>query len=176
MMDGTGGSQSHPAAAQALPPASPVLRGRVVETRRREMPHRRVHLAAWLVGVVLASLIPLGLIAAHEADVLSHPSFYQILGHGDLLIIAFTFTVAGIAELCPFVTKVRVEELMGLILMLLGAVIILAIEIGWYSDLAAEIAGAHNVPVHLITWGSIILFTVSALITTLSVNLTSRYR
>jgi hypothetical protein len=133
-------------------------------------------LVAWLVGSVLVSLIPLGLIAVHEADVLSDPSFYQILGHGDLLIIAFTLTVAGIAELCPSVSKVAAEELVGFIFMILGAIIVLAIEIAWYSDLVGEIAGSHQVPIHLVTWGSIILFTLSTTITTFSVNATARYR
>jgi len=129
------------------------------------MSDRAAQLTAWLVGSVAASLIPLALITFHEADYLHDPSFYQILGHGDLLIIAFTLTVAGVAQLCPFVAKVQAKQLSAVILAILGGFIVVAMEVAWYSDIAARVASSQSVPIHLITWGSLFLFLVSMVIT-----------
>ncbi len=164
-------SHPQPAAVQTAPPVAP-------SQPDVRPPVRRGHfLVAWYIGSVLASLIPLGLIALHDADLLAKLSIFQILGRGDLLLIAFTLTIAGVAQLLPFVTRLKSAQLFGVILEILGGFVVAAMEIAWYSDIAArisaQVAGGSNVkapPIHLITFGSVFMFAVTVVITTFCVS------
>jgi hypothetical protein len=57
-----------------------------IRVRKRPKPGSRV--TVWLVGTVIAGLLPIGVTAVQAIDNNNSPSFYELLGRGDLLLIS----------------------------------------------------------------------------------------
>jgi hypothetical protein len=138
----------------------------------------RQHVVVWLVGVLLASLIPFLFQYLHGVDRGNPPGIFSLLGHGDLLLISLVVTIAGITELVLVVHSLTQKQIMIIALVLLGALLVIAAEALWYADIASQLLDGQllitSAPV--ITYGSISLFVLSAFCSTVSVWLAAGTR
>jgi len=161
--------------AADMPPETSSDRTRKVQVVRHATP--RQHVIVWLVGVLLASLIPLLFTYFHGVDRNRPPSIFNLLGHGDLLLISLVVTIAGITELALSVNKIRQSQLMSAAMVLLGSVLAIAAEGLWYADISAQILDGQKIlSVHYITFGSLLLFMLSAFCSSVCVWLSAGTR
>jgi hypothetical protein len=122
------------------------------------------HVILWLIGVLLASLIPLLFLYFHGLDRSSPPSIFSLLGNGDLLLISLVVTIAGITELVLAMRNIRQSQLMAGGIAVLGGVLAIAAEALWYADISAQMLDGQPVAaVHAVTVGSLLFFSLSAL-------------
>lgn len=138
----------------------------------------RQHMVVWLIGVLLASLIPFLFQYLHGLDRGDPPSIYLLLGHGDLLLISLVVTIAGITELVLVAHNLIQEQIMVFALVLLGSVLVIAAEALWYADIASQLLDGQllKAATHTITYGSITLFAMSAFCSTVCVRLAAGAR
>ena len=121
----------------------------------------RQHVVVWIVGSVVASLVPFLFLSFHSIDGKHTPDLYSMLGRGDLLLIALVITIGGIAEILLVLNQV--EDLMAGALLLLGGILLVVAEAFWYADLTSQVlAGQETASQTVVTWGSLILFATSA--------------
>lgn len=123
---------------------------------------RRQHVTLWVVGVVLASLLPLLVLYLHGLTGGRPPGFVQLLGHGDLLLIGVVVTIAGLMELVRSWDKVKDSQIFIVAIAVLGAVLIVASEALWYaliSESASDVSPIRSATAN--TYGSLALFAFS---------------
>lgn len=131
----------------------------------------------WLVGVLLASLIPLLFLYFHGLDKNKPPSVFDLLGDGNLLLISLVVTIAGIAELAITINNIGHAQLMQVALILLGAVLAVAAEALWYADVSAQLLNGQKITsTHVVTYGSLLLFILSAFCSSMCVKLAAGTR
>src|SRR5262249_32971967 len=70
------------------------------------------HVAVWLVGAVLASLVPFLFLYFHGVDRNKPPNMFELLGRGDLLLISLVLTIGGITELVLVLNKIHQKQIM----------------------------------------------------------------
>jgi hypothetical protein len=103
------------------------------------------HVVVWTIGVILAALTPLLLPYFHGIDKNNTPSMYNLLGHGDLLLIALVITIAGITELMLVMRNIPFSTIMPVAMAILGGLLAIVAEAFWYSDLAVESLNGNNI-------------------------------
>jgi uncharacterized membrane protein len=132
------------------------------------VPHAspRQHVTVWLVGVVLASLVPLLSEFFQGLDRSSPPSLYELLNRGDLLLISLVLTISGFTELVLVFNRIEQAQVMPVALILLGGVLLVAAEALWYGDLSSQFLNNNenlaSAPAQAVTYGSLGLFVLSA--------------
>jgi hypothetical protein len=147
------------------------------EIRIVERPTPRQHLVVWLVGVVLASLVPFLFLYFHGIDRGGPPSIFELLSRGDLLLISLVVTIAGITELVLVLNRIRQDQIMPVALVLLGGVLVVVAEAFWYADLSAQLLdGQKATSSHAVAFGSLLLFSLSAFCSSVSVTLSAGAR
>ncbi len=124
----------------------------------------RQHVIVWLVGAVLASLLPFLFLYVHGLDKNRPPGIYELLGRGDLLLISLVVTIGGITEVVLVLNKIDQRQMLPVALYLLGGVLAVVAEAAWYADITARLLDGQPATVpEPVTAGSLILFGLSAL-------------
>lgn len=159
-----------------VPRVTPGNRTPVVTVIGRDVKLRR-HLLSWIIGVVVASLVSIVPLIFHGIDNRTMPSIYDLLGHGDLLLASVILTIAGIAEIAPILSMGEINASEGgvAVFLLVGGTLVIVGEATWYADLVSEAlankSSNYTPPMHSITYGSVSLFLVSALCSTLCLKI-----
>jgi hypothetical protein len=121
--------------------------------------------------------VPFLFLEFHGLDQGSPPSIYELLGRGDLLLISLVLTIAGITELVLVINRVSQPQVMPVALVLLGGVLVVVAEALWYADLSAQILdGQKATGPHVVTYGSLLLFGLSAFCSSVCVRLAAGVR
>jgi hypothetical protein len=154
-------TQGHPQA-----PGQPV-RSVVVE---RVTPWK--HVVIWVVGVIIASLIPFLWTYASNQPNDASPNVYQVLGHGDLYLIAIIVLIAGITEIVLLLRKI--EKDMAVALLIIGGFLFVLLDAGRFAG-ASAMASSSAIP-HSVTYWSIVAFIVSAVHSSICVGLAAGAR
>jgi len=140
-------------------------------------PNPRSHVIVWLVGVLLSSLIPLIFIFIHSLDAGKIPSIFELLGHGDLLLISLVVTIAGITDITLVFRRIRPAQSLPVALLVLGAVLVITAEALWYADVTARLLDKQSFPAaHSVTYGSIGLFLISSFCSSACVSIAAGTR
>lgn len=125
-------------------------------------PSPREHVTMWLLGVVVASLVPFLFLIFHRIDGDHLPSIYELLGRGDLLVISLVVTVGGIAELALASSRVRPDQVVTAAYFLIGSVLVVIGEAAWYADITATLLARETVhDLRSVCFGSLTLFVFS---------------
>ena len=130
-----------------------------VEKSKRITPKQRV--AAWFLGVIVASLVPFFPLVVHNIDSRRAPDIYDLLGRGDLLVISIVFTIAALVELGLYWTSA--DRPKGSVLLMISAILLILAEGFWYGDIISQILGGGTVPTHAVSYGSLVFFALSIL-------------
>lgn len=135
------------------------------------------HVVVWLVGVVVASLLPFLVLYFHGIDTSSPPGMFELLSRGDLLIISLVFTIAGLAELALVFNRIHQEQLLAAALLVIGGTLLITTEALWYSDITAQLLrGGKVTSIHAVAFGSLALFGVSTFCSSICVRLAAGVR
>jgi energy-converting hydrogenase Eha subunit C len=135
------------------------------------------HVVVWLIGVVLASLIPFLFIYLHGVDKGGTPGLAELLSRGDLLLIALVICIAGITEQVLILNRIEQRRLMGLALLLLGCILLIVAEAFWYADITASVLdGRRVIESDFVAVGSTMLFLASAFTSSMSVKIAAGVR
>jgi hypothetical protein len=118
------------------------------------------HVAVWSVGVILASLIPIGWAYESGRPGAITPSIYQLLETGELYPISIVLVIAGIAEIVLLFRWIK--HSMTVALLVLSALIVVTIDCARYAG-ASALPVNYISPPHSTTYVSIALFCFSAL-------------
>lgn len=117
----------------------------------------------WLFAVVVASLLPFVSVFLRGLDRDGIPSFPELVGRGDLLVIAIIITIGGVAELLLVMGKMPQRRSVGGIFLVLGAVLLVAGEAFWYADIGATLLTQPKLAQeNIVAFGSTGLFVASA--------------
>lgn len=131
------------------------------------------HVVVWSVGVVFASLIPIGWAYESSNPSAYTPSIYRLLASGELYLVSIVVLIAGITEIALLLRQI--EQSLLVALLVLSAIIIVTID-------AARYAGASALPVNILspphstTYVSGALFVFSALHSSTCVRLAAGAR
>lgn len=125
-------------------------------------PTQRDRIVIWLVGTVIASLIPFLAVLFHGIDRRQIPSLTDVLGRGDLLVISVVVTIGGASEILPVIRRVAPEKFRLLSLAYLGCFLSIVAEAIWYADVTATILDGGSPSANLVTGGSLLFFALSA--------------
>ncbi len=159
---------------------TPAVVGGRTRTPRGKIPQHATpaqHVIVWLIGVLLASLIPLLFLYFHGLDSSHAPTVFDLLGHGDLLLISLVVTIAAITELVLAVNNIQQAQLLPTAVILLGAVLAVAAEALWYADISAQLLDGQSFgSTHVVTYGSLIFFGLSAYCSSMCVKLAAGTR
>lgn len=129
------------------------------------------HVVIWFLGVVLASLIPFLWIYLSSKPGGSTPSIYQMLGGGELYIIAIVVLIAGIVEIALLLNRI---DNFTIALLLIAAFLFVIIDAAKYAG-ASELTTTASPPHSVAIW-SIVVFAVSASHSSVCVGLAAGVR
>jgi hypothetical protein len=147
--------------------------GLEIRVRQKASPRDRV--LVWLLGSVVAGVFPIVFTFFHGLDSRHTLGFYQLLGKGDLLLIAIVLSVAGVAELVLDIRKMSNEQNLWVALLLLGNTLTVVADALWFGDLSSlTLEGKSGNPGAAVTYGSIALFVIAALSSSSCVWLSAR--
>lgn len=134
-------------------------RGSALLARRVGHPSPELHALVWMLGVVVASLLPFFSVFIQGLDRGMVPSLPELLGRGELLVIAIVVTIGGIAELLLVVNRIPQATFSSVIFLLLGGILLIVSEALWYADIGATLLTQPRLArEHMISLGSGILF------------------
>ena len=123
----------------------------------------RQHVIVWLVGVLLASLMPFLFLFLHGLDRSGPPSIFQLLGHGDLLLISLVVTISGITDLVLVMHNLQPTQIVSTALIVLSSILMIVAEALWYADISSQLLDGEKVSsTHMVAYGSLALFCLSA--------------
>jgi hypothetical protein len=157
--------------SQQLPEvASPVLSVALVGGAARDTKEARPwqHVLVWLVGVVLASLMPILWATQSTSPEAVTPSIYTLLGSGDLYLISVVVIIAGLTEIVLVLR--RINQVLTVALLVLAAILVVLIDAARYAG-ASSVTTNSGIPPHSITYWSLVAFGFSALHSSICVNL-----
>lgn len=126
----------------------------------------REHVKMWLLGVVVASLVPFLFLIFHGIDGNHLPSLYELLSRGDLLVISLVVTVGGMAELALALvfSRIHSKRASSAAYFLIGSVLVVIGEAAWYADITATLlAGKAVQDTRSVCLGSLALFVASVI-------------
>ena len=136
-----------------------------LEIRERQKVTPRQHVVVWVVGAVIASLLPLAFTLFQGVDRNKVPGFYQLLGTGDLLLVGIVISIAGIAELVLVVRQTSPNQTIPVALLILGNLLLVASSGLWFGDLASLVlAGKQTNPDGILAFGTITVFALAAVL------------
>lgn len=141
-----------------------------LEIRARHATTPRQRVVVWIVGSVLAALLPIVIAGVHGLDSSAVSGFYDLLGRGELLLIAITIAIAGVAELSLTLRQVKTNQTLWVALLLLGNLLLVASAALWYGDLTSAEAANHVEQAAVgVTWGSTGVFAGAAVFSSICV-------
>lgn len=126
------------------------------------------HVLVWLVGVVLASLMPILWATQSSSPEAVTPSVYKLLGSGDLYLISVVVIIAGLTEIALLFR--RINQVLTVALLVLAAILVVLIDAARYAG-ASSVAANAGAPPHSVTYWSLVAFGFSALHSSICVNL-----
>ena len=126
----------------------------------------------WFIGVVFASLMPFLRRYASSKPGSNGPSVYQMLGAGELYIIAIVVLIAGVTEIVLLLR--RIQQALTVALLILGAILFSILDAARYTG-ASELS-PNAQPIHSVAFWSLGAFAVSALHSSICVGLAAGAR
>ena len=84
----------------------------------------------WIIGVVLASLIPFAWASQSSKPDVGGPSIYKLLGSGDLYLVSVIVLIAGLTEI---VLLLRLLDEFTVALLVLAAIFFVIIDAARYA-------------------------------------------
>ena len=126
------------------------------------IPSVRQHVKMWILGVVVASLVPFLFLIFHGIDGDHLPGIYELLSRGDLLVISLVVTVGGMADLALVFSRVDPSQVATAAYFLIGSVLVVIGEAAWYADITATLLAGKTVhDLRSVCLGSLALFAFS---------------
>lgn len=130
------------------------------------------HVLVWFIGVIVASLMPFLWLYLSNKPNNSPPSVWQMLGEGELYIIAIVVLIAGVTEIILLLRQIRQATTVALLI--LGAILFVIVDAAKYAG-ASELSPTAP-PLHSVTFWSIGAFVISALHSSICVGLAAGAR
>ena len=139
-----------------------------IRKRKKATPFQ--HVIVWFLGSVLAGCIPILATVLYGLAVSKPVGFYEALGKGDLLLIALVLSLAGLSDLVLKIHDVRPGPIWPALLVV-GTVLLVAGDALWFGDLSSAVlhSGTESPGTGGVAYGSIGVFTLAAVFSTLSV-------
>lgn len=131
------------------------------------------HVVVWLVGVVIASLIPFLWVFGSANPRNPAPGAYQLLGTGDLYLISIVVLIAGVTEIALLLRKIRQDMTMALLI--IGGFLFILFDAARYAG-ASSLVGALQPSPHSVTYWSLVAFVLSAIHSSICVGLAAGAR
>lgn len=137
-------------------------RGESKSLQRRRPLSPRQHVVLWVVGVVIASLLPLLAILLHGLTNPRPPGLVELLGNGDLVLIGVVVTIAGLMELVRSWSRIREDRNFVVALVTLCTALLITCEALYYASIGGTVMDGKPVgePV-LNAWLSLAFFIFS---------------
>ncbi len=121
----------------------------------------------WIIGVVLASLIPFAWASQSSKPGDRGPSMYILLGSGDLYLVSVIVLIAGLTEI---VLLMRQLDEFTVALLVLAAIFFVIIDAARYAGASAITTNANSPP-HSIAYLSLVAFGLAAAHSSICVSL-----
>jgi hypothetical protein len=158
---GRGGPSPIEERIAALKAAHPEL-----EIRRRKKLEPRHRVIVWLVFTwFVGALFPIGSTVVHALDRHQPVDFYELLGKGDLMVVALLASLAAFGDLLLAMWRGGVERGFWTFFVLAIEVILIGTAGVWFGDLSAKVLdeGAGD-PSHPAAWAAIMMYGLSAIL------------
>jgi hypothetical protein len=131
------------------------------------------HVVVWLVGVVIASLIPFLWIFGSANPKNPSPGAYQLLGKGDLYLISVVVLIAGVTEIALLLRKIQHDMTMALLI--IGGFLFIMFDAARYAG-ASSLVGTLQPSPPSVTYWSLAAFAISAIHSSICVGLAAGAR
>lgn len=114
----------------------------------------------WLLGVVVASLLPVVALILHDIDNNDPLDLPTLLSRGDLLLIGAVVTIGSFADLARSETPRQLNHYKGCLLVICALTAV--VQALWYSDLAARASSGTTMHDAVgIAWGTLVVYLFS---------------
>jgi uncharacterized membrane protein len=117
--------------------------------------------AVWIVGVVLAALIPFVWVYESASPGDSNPSIYKLLGSGDLYLASVIVIFAGLTEIALLFRRISEKNDLNVALLVLGGIFAVLICAARYAGASMAADAGHSAPDSVAYW-SLLAFTFAA--------------
>lgn len=131
------------------------------------------HVVVWLVGVVIASLIPFLWVFASANPKGPSPGTYQLLGKGDLYLISVVVLIAGVTEIALLLSKIQRDMTMALLI--IGGFLFILFDAARYAGASSLVETSQPFP-HSVAYWSLAAFAISATHSSICVGLAAGAR
>ncbi len=130
------------------------------------------HIVVWVAGVIIASLIPFIWIYADPTPGRGAPNIYEVLGRGDLYLIAIIVLIAGVTEIALILRHMKKD--LTVALLLIGGFLLVLVDAARYAN--ASSIPINTVPSHSVLYWSLGAFLLSATHSSICVGLAAGVR
>lgn len=130
------------------------------------------HIVVWTAGVLAASLLPFLWVYVDPPAGKASPSIYQVLGRGDLYLVAIIILLAGVTEIALLFR--HIDSTLTLALLIIGALFIAPLDAARYANASGQPIGV--MPSHSVVYWSVAAFVFSAIHSSTCVKLAAGVR